>query len=134
MIDNQFRLARWYRQQYGVYKGSEWGRFLHDHGMTYIELEIPYEVPAVRFKNTIYLSPYIGAADRAFYVWHECSHGILHPGGSRWWRTRPQGNITVLKQEWQADWFAILFPEWEQLPPRAYERLAALSFPSTGRI
>lgn len=101
------------RRQFGVYRANEWPKFLHDRGMHYLEIEEQLPLACYRWENVMFISSGIPAHRRAYLVWHEIGHGLMHVGDQRWWITRPQGNITVSKFEWQADAFAALYPIWE---------------------
>lgn len=101
------------RRQFGTYSAEEWSLFLHDHGMWWAEEEI-MPVRAVVAGNLVLIRGGLTPFERAFVVWHEVGHAMLHPGDAEWWLTRPQGRITVAKIERQANDFAWLFPIWER--------------------
>lgn len=108
-----YRVSR-LRHVHGTYLAEQWPRFLHDHGMIYLETDQPIPFECYRYMNTIVYKAGISKHNRAFLVWHEIAHGMLHAGEQHWWLSRPQGTITVGKFEWQADVLAALFPVWER--------------------
>ncbi len=107
-------VARRIRREFGVYRAEQWPLFLHDHGMLYLETDEAIPIECYRWRNVIVIAAGIPRWRRAYLVWHELSHGLIHAGDQDWWITRPQGNITVAKFERQADVFAALYPIWER--------------------
>lgn len=105
--------ARRLRCEFGTYKASEWQRFCADHGISWAEFRGPAPVPAFTWQGVIFLARDLRIAEQCYWAWHEIAHLLLHSGEARWWKTRPQGDLTVSKFERQAADFVDFFPVWE---------------------
>lgn len=101
------------REFYGVYRASQWDVFLDARALDQWYDELPAGVPAFLADGCVFIQRGMTADATAARVWHEVGHWALHAGDRDFWRSRPQGDITVAKFERQADEFASLFPVWE---------------------
>lgn len=104
-------VCRW-RGKLGRYHALEWTRFLADCGLCYRFADLPASLPALVIGRTIVVRHGMNAAATAFWVWHEVGHWACHVGSREFWRTRPQGYLTLSKMERQATEFAVRFPDW----------------------
>lgn len=101
------------RQLTGPVYAHDWEWFLDLMELDVWRCDLPAEVPAFLHDDCIYIARGLDRASAAPWIWHEIGHAVLHAGGPGWWRTRPQGWITVARFERQADEFARRFPIWE---------------------
>jgi hypothetical protein len=100
------------RARYGVFQWRAWPRIL-----TLLDVSVRFEPrpahhPARLTDRVISLDPHLSEHLMALLVWHEVGHFLLHPGSEAWWRSRPQGVLTVAGKERQAWDMALLLPEW----------------------
>ena len=101
------RLAIRARREQGIYYATDWEQYLLDHGYQWCELpNMP--VPAFRCGRFFFLDRDLCMVEKTWWAWHEIAHSVLHVGSSRWWQSRPQGDITVSKFEQQAAEFVLL--------------------------
>lgn len=98
------------RETFGHYTAAEWERFLTDCGLDVWFDDLPDSTPAFIHDDCVYIQRGLSADATARRAWHEAGHFCLHAGTREWWRSRPQGHITLAKFERQADTFAALFP------------------------
>lgn len=115
--------SRW-RDKIGQYHAFEWERCLADLGLTYRIVDLPASLPALIVNRTILVRRGMSSVATAFWVWHEVGHWVCHVGNREFWRTRPQGHLTLSKMERQATEFAIRFPDWDDVPLGGVEREA----------
>lgn len=101
------------RKTFGLFRSDEWLRFAHRLGMRVCLADLPDGFPGFTNGDTIYVCRSLNWTSRASVVWHEIGHVVMHAGDADWWRSRPQGEITVSKMERQAWEFAFLYPVWE---------------------
>lgn len=110
--------------QRGKYMGREWNQFCEDYQIPVDVIELPESLPAMLFGHTILVRSQLSRLERAWHIWHEIGHLWAHTGNREFWRTRPQGNLILRKQEAQADYFAYWFPRWSLKDRRRINRLA----------
>lgn len=105
--------VRTWQSRLGTFRAEEWEAFLARIGVPWVELPLPDAVPAFTLNGVIFLDRDLSNREKAKWAWHEAAHLLLHVGSCTWWASRPQGDITVRKWEWQAQLFASTFPVWE---------------------
>lgn len=100
-------------ESYGRPDGNDWEQFLAWCGAKVVVTDLPdASVPGFVHGSTIFLHRHLSIEEIARTAYHEVAHFLIHDGDVRWWRTRPQGHITVAKFERQAEEFARTFPDW----------------------
>ena len=105
--------VRFWQRRLGLVRAEDWEAFLARIGVPLVELPLPAAVPAFTLNGVIFLDRDLSNCEKARWAWHEVGHLLLHVGSCDWWASRPQGNMTVKKWEWQAREFARSFPVWE---------------------
>lgn len=98
------------RETFGYYSAAEWELFMAECGLDVWLDDLPASTPAFIHDDCIYIQRGLTEQETARHAWHELGHFWLHAGSREWWRTRPQGHITLAKFERQAETFAALFP------------------------
>lgn len=102
------------RADIGPYRRREWRQFLKAIGLRYTFDYLPEEYDAILFNGKVIFRNGLSEEEIIDAAFHEGGHHMTVVGDVRWWRSRPQGYITVAKFERQANEFAALFPIWEE--------------------
>lgn len=102
------------REEFGAFHAHDWRSFLIVIDIDLIETDLPASLPAFVYNDTIVIRRGLHPLLAAWWAWHEVGHLMLHAGDRRFWRARPQGEITLAKFERQADEFAATFPIWDE--------------------
>lgn len=106
-------VVRW-RRRTGLLLAGEWALMLDALELDVERCDLGGRIFAAVVDDCVYLDERLTGPFAAWCAWHEIGHVVLHVGGPMWWRSRPQGHITLAKYERQADEFARLFPVWER--------------------
>ncbi len=102
------------RADIGPYRRREWRQFLAAIGLRYDFDYLPERCNAVLCDGEIIFRNGISEDELIDAAFHEGGHHVTVAGDVRWWRSRPQGELTVARFERQANEFAALFPVWEE--------------------
>lgn len=104
-------VVRRIRRKHGICVADDWEEFVTRRGMKVTRETLPIDgMRAFTVDNLIVLNTNQGFWDEAHAGLEEYGHRQMHAGDRDWWRSRPQGDITVAKFERQAREFASRFP------------------------
>ncbi len=97
----------------GTYRLHEWPRYCVEHGIEIMFHPLLLGRRAYLIEDTLVLATGLSHFERAWYAWEEIGHHATSVGNREFWRTRPQGHITLAKMERRARDYRLARPIWE---------------------
>lgn len=96
----------------GQYEFFEWRRYCIDHRIGFMFYSLLPGRRAYLIADTIVLQAGMGRFETAWHAWEEIGHWATFVGNREFWRSRPQGEITLRKIERRARAYRAIRPVW----------------------